>query len=123
MLREFTSSRPNFPVLLFLKSNAISLGRDRTFLQDRARITLSEFIPWVVSSSPPQDSLRPLPEQTFLPAVYRLPDRATIDPISPISPHMVFIEVTHHCNLLGVRRTETSLIVWSASASAPDRQA
>ncbi|HXV44329.1 MAG TPA: radical SAM protein [Anaerolineae bacterium] len=61
---------------------------------------MSEFIPLLVSSAPPRDSLRPLPEQTFLPAAYRLPDGATKGPISPISPQVVFIEVTNRCNLL-----------------------
>ncbi|GIK38394.1 MAG: tungsten cofactor oxidoreductase radical SAM maturase [Chloroflexota bacterium] len=61
---------------------------------------MSEFIPLLLSSSPPQESLRPLPEQTFLPDAYRLPDGAAKGPISPITPRVVFIEVTNRCNLL-----------------------
>lgn len=61
---------------------------------------MSDFIPLVLSTSPPRDSLRPLPEQTFLPDAYRLPDGSERGPISPISPHVVFIEVTNRCNLL-----------------------
>jgi len=44
--------------------------------------------------------VRALPEQTFLPAAYRLPEGTTKGPISPISPRVVFIEVTNRCNLL-----------------------
>ena len=51
-------------------------------------------------SSPPPNSGRPLPEQTFLPEAYRLPEGAIKSPISPISPQVVFIEVTNRCNLL-----------------------
>jgi MoaA/NifB/PqqE/SkfB family radical SAM enzyme len=51
-------------------------------------------------SAQPKDLLRPLPEQTFLPAAYRLPDGAGKGPLSPISPQVVFIEVTNRCNLL-----------------------
>ena len=61
---------------------------------------MPEFIPLVQSSSLSKDSLRPLPEQTFLPDAYRLPDGAIKGPISPISPPVVFIEVTNRCNLL-----------------------
>jgi MoaA/NifB/PqqE/SkfB family radical SAM enzyme len=71
-----------------------------TRLNVRKRSQLSEFIPLVVLSSPPKASSKPLPEQTFLPAAYRLPDGATKGPLSPISPHVVFIEVTNRCNLL-----------------------
>jgi MoaA/NifB/PqqE/SkfB family radical SAM enzyme len=41
-----------------------------------------------------------LPEQTFLPDAYRLPDGALRGPVSPVSPQVVFIEVTNRCNLL-----------------------
>ena len=51
-------------------------------------------------SSPPTNSGRPLPEQTFLPEAYRLPEGTSKGPISPISPQVVFIEVTNRCNLL-----------------------
>jgi MoaA/NifB/PqqE/SkfB family radical SAM enzyme len=51
-------------------------------------------------SPPPPDSLRLLPEQTFLPEAYRLPEGADKGPVSPISPQVVFIEVTNRCNLL-----------------------
>lgn len=61
---------------------------------------MSEFIPLLASSSPPQESLRPLPEQTFLPDAYRLPDGAVKGPLSPINPRVVFIEITNRCNLL-----------------------
>ncbi len=62
---------------------------------------MSEFIPLVLSPSPAAtNSVRPLPEQTFLPEVYRLPNGATKGPISPVSPRVVFIEVTNRCNLL-----------------------
>lgn len=44
--------------------------------------------------------IRPVPEQAFLPESYRLPEGATKGPISPISPQVVFIEVTNRCNLL-----------------------
>jgi MoaA/NifB/PqqE/SkfB family radical SAM enzyme len=45
------------------------------------------------------NSLSLLPEQTFLPEAYHLPNDATKGPISPISPQVVFIEVTNRCNL------------------------
>ncbi|MCP4168871.1 MAG: radical SAM protein [Chloroflexi bacterium] len=51
-------------------------------------------------SSPLIDSERTLPEQTFLPDAYRLPDGAVKGPISPINPQVIFIEVTNRCNLL-----------------------
>jgi MoaA/NifB/PqqE/SkfB family radical SAM enzyme len=51
-------------------------------------------------SSPPTTSGRPLPEQIFLPDAYRLPEGAVKDSTSPISPRVVFIEVTNRCNLL-----------------------
>lgn len=61
---------------------------------------MSEFIPLLVSSSRPKGSLQPLPEQTFLPDAYRLPAGAVKGSLSPISPRVVFIEVTNRCNLL-----------------------
>lgn len=60
---------------------------------------MTEFIPLRVSPSLPE-SLKPLPEQIFLPDAYRLPAGAAKGPLSPISPHVVFIEVTNRCNLL-----------------------
>jgi MoaA/NifB/PqqE/SkfB family radical SAM enzyme len=51
-------------------------------------------------SSPPTNFERPLPEQTFLPDAYRLPEGAVKVSTSPISPQVVFIEVTNRCNLL-----------------------
>lgn len=51
-------------------------------------------------SSPSTNSVRPLSEQTFLPEAYRLPEGTIKGPISPISPQVVFIEVTNRCNLL-----------------------
>jgi MoaA/NifB/PqqE/SkfB family radical SAM enzyme len=60
---------------------------------------VSEIIPLQVSPQP-ATLLRPLPEQTFLPEAYRLPEGVSKGPISPISPQVVFIEVTNRCNLL-----------------------
>ena len=59
-----------------------------------------EVIPLLPLSSPVKDSLRPLPEQTFLPAAYRLPEGESKGSLSPVSPQVVFIEVTNRCNLL-----------------------
>ncbi|MEW5957069.1 MAG: radical SAM protein [Chloroflexota bacterium] len=61
---------------------------------------MAELIPLLLSASPPTNGSRPLPEQTFLPNAYRLPDGAIKGPISPISPRVVFIEITNRCNLL-----------------------
>ena len=41
-----------------------------------------------------------LPEQTFLPDVYRIPEGQQRAPEVPFSPGVVFIEVTNRCNLL-----------------------
>jgi MoaA/NifB/PqqE/SkfB family radical SAM enzyme len=41
-----------------------------------------------------------LPEQTFLPDAYRLPEGAGRDATADYSPSVVFIEVTNRCNLL-----------------------
>jgi MoaA/NifB/PqqE/SkfB family radical SAM enzyme len=41
-----------------------------------------------------------LPEQTFLPDAYRLPDEARRGATADYSPSVVFIEVTNRCNLL-----------------------
>lgn len=58
-----------------------------------------EFIPLAVA--PPQAGpLSLLPEQSFLPEAYRLPEGMSKGPVSPISPRVVFIEVTNRCNLL-----------------------
>ncbi len=46
------------------------------------------------------DPRRVLPEQTFLPDAYRLPDGAKRGGQSPVTPQVVFIEVTNRCNLL-----------------------
>ena len=56
-------------------------------------------IPLVVARQHPGS--RPvLPEQIFLPDAYRLPHGAVRGPFSPVSPRVVFIEVTNRCNLL-----------------------
>jgi len=60
---------------------------------------MSDIIPLQVSSQT-VNPFRPLPEQTFLPEAYRLPEGAAKGPISPISPQVIFIEVTNRCNLL-----------------------
>lgn len=62
-------------------------------------MVMSEIIPLQVTSQT-ANPLRPLPEQTFLPKAYRLPEGAAKGPISPISPQVVYIEVTNRCNLL-----------------------
>jgi MoaA/NifB/PqqE/SkfB family radical SAM enzyme len=49
-------------------------------------------------SKPPNPSV--LPEQSFLPTAYRLPQGAVRSAHSPVSPRVVFIEVTNRCNLL-----------------------
>jgi MoaA/NifB/PqqE/SkfB family radical SAM enzyme len=41
-----------------------------------------------------------LPELTFLPAAYRLPEGTVRGVHSPVSPRVVFIEITNRCNLL-----------------------
>jgi MoaA/NifB/PqqE/SkfB family radical SAM enzyme len=64
------------------------------------RASLSEFIPLTPTSPLPSNPRQPLPEQIFLPLAYRLPEGAAKGPISPISPQVVFIEVTNRCNLL-----------------------
>jgi MoaA/NifB/PqqE/SkfB family radical SAM enzyme len=58
-------------------------------------------------SSPAANSERSLPEQTFLPEAYRLPEGTIKGSISPISPQVVFIEVTNRCNLLCETCTRT----------------
>jgi MoaA/NifB/PqqE/SkfB family radical SAM enzyme len=40
-----------------------------------------------------------LPEPAFLPEAYRLPDGAERGAQSPVSPRVVFIEITNRCNL------------------------
>jgi MoaA/NifB/PqqE/SkfB family radical SAM enzyme len=47
-----------------------------------------------------QETVRVLPEQSFLPNAYRLPEGSLRGPLSGISPRVVFIEVTNRCNLL-----------------------
>ena len=61
---------------------------------------MPEFIPLVSSLHSAGNPVRPLPEQTFLPDAYRLPAGSTRGPVSPVSPQVVFIEVTNQCNLL-----------------------
>ncbi len=46
------------------------------------------------------DLLSLLPEQTFLPDAYKLPDGHVRGPHATIVPRVVFIEVTNRCNLL-----------------------
>ncbi len=46
------------------------------------------------------DALPLLPEQTFLPDAYRLPEGIVRAPVADILPRVVFIEVTNRCNLL-----------------------
>src|SRR3990172_3082783 len=46
-----------------------------------------------------QGTVRVLPEQSFLPDAYRLPEGSLRGSISEISPRVVFIEVTNRCNL------------------------
>jgi MoaA/NifB/PqqE/SkfB family radical SAM enzyme len=46
------------------------------------------------------DALPLLPEQTFLPDAYRLPEGTVRAPVADILPRVVFIEVTNRCNLL-----------------------
>jgi MoaA/NifB/PqqE/SkfB family radical SAM enzyme len=41
-----------------------------------------------------------LPEQSFLPAAYRLPEGSRRGPVAELHPRVVFIEVTNRCNLL-----------------------
>ena len=47
-----------------------------------------------------RDTSRVLPEQTFLPDAYRLPEGSRRGSIAEIGPRVVFIEVTNRCNLL-----------------------
>lgn len=47
-----------------------------------------------------QETVRVLPEQSFLPDGYRLPEGSLRGRMSEISPRVVFIEVTNRCNLL-----------------------
>ena len=51
------------------------------------------------TSPSPSNPTRPLPEQNFLPDAYRLPEGEVKGSMSPISPQVVFIEVTNRCNL------------------------
>ncbi len=60
---------------------------------------MTELIP-LIAASPQRNGWRTLPEQTFLPEAYRLPDGAAKGPVAPINPRVVFIEVTNRCNLL-----------------------
>jgi MoaA/NifB/PqqE/SkfB family radical SAM enzyme len=54
-----------------------------------------------VTTTPSEATAQPvLPEPSFLPDAYRLPDSMTRGPVAPIAPRVVFIEVTNRCNLL-----------------------
>ncbi len=53
----------------------------------------------LVPLSLPREPMPVLPEQSFLPEAYRLPDASARGPVSPVSPRVVFIEVTNRCNL------------------------
>jgi radical SAM protein with 4Fe4S-binding SPASM domain len=48
----------------------------------------------------PTRSIGILPEQTFLPDAYRLPEGSERGAIASLSPRVIFIEVTNRCNLL-----------------------
>ncbi|MCA9870310.1 MAG: SPASM domain-containing protein [Anaerolineae bacterium] len=60
----------------------------------------SEFIPLVETTSSNNGSRLLLPEQSFLPDAYRLPEGMIRGPHSTMLPRVVFIEVTNRCNLL-----------------------
>ncbi len=53
-----------------------------------------------IALTPAREPLPLLPEQTFLPDAYRLPDGAERKAQASWTPAVVFIEVTNRCNLL-----------------------
>lgn len=53
-----------------------------------------------LSSNRNQGMVPVLPEQTFLPEAYLLPEGSQRGPISELKPRVVFIEVTNRCNLI-----------------------
>ena len=55
-------------------------------------------IPLIVTHN--QETVPILPEQTFLPEAYRLPEGSQRGPTAELKPRVVFIEVTNRCNLL-----------------------
>ncbi|MGE5124393.1 MAG: radical SAM protein, partial [Acidobacteriaceae bacterium] len=59
-------------------------------------IQLTNLLP----SSVNQETVRVLPEQSFLPDAYRLPEGSLRGSIAELNPRVVFIEVTNRCNLL-----------------------
>ena len=61
---------------------------------------LSEIIPLVETTSSNGSSPPLLPEQSFLPDAYRLPEGTIRGAHASMLPRVVFIEVTNRCNLL-----------------------
>ncbi len=61
---------------------------------------MSQPIPLLTQAPTSTDTLPLLPEQTFLPDAYRLPEGTVRAPVAGILPRVVFIEVTNRCNLL-----------------------
>jgi MoaA/NifB/PqqE/SkfB family radical SAM enzyme len=61
---------------------------------------MSQPIPLLPQAPTSTDALPLLPEQTFLPDAYRLPEGTVRAPVADILPRVVFIEVTNRCNLL-----------------------
>ncbi|MDR3576853.1 MAG: radical SAM protein [Anaerolineaceae bacterium] len=53
-----------------------------------------------LSQNSQQESARQLPEQSFLPQAYHLPQGKIKGSTVQEDPHVVFIEITNHCNLL-----------------------
>lgn len=60
---------------------------------------MSQPIPLLPKAQTPRNSLPQLPEQTFLPDAYRLPEGTVCTPTANVLPRVVFIEVTNRCNL------------------------
>jgi MoaA/NifB/PqqE/SkfB family radical SAM enzyme len=61
---------------------------------------LSKPIGHFLSDSPREERLSLIPEQSSLPAAYRLPAGTIRGPIATTLPSVVYIEVTNRCNLL-----------------------
>ena len=61
---------------------------------------MSQSIPLFSSTPRSADPLSLLPEQTFLPDAYRLPEGTVCGSSATTVPRVVFIEVTNRCNLL-----------------------